>query len=128
MLAENDRFGKPELSEELLSWSNVRPEVQAHIRRIRARNRQRDERVRQDPESARAKRYVMLKEAAHQVYEARGTAFRALFSCRSKHQRKAVAAVLDDALATQAVTTHALDEALAQQAAKTQLVKALGRG
>ena len=25
----------------------------------------------------------MLKEAAHQVYEARGAAFRALFSCRS---------------------------------------------
>mgnify|MGYP004224277215 CR=1 FL=1 len=36
--------------------------------------------------------------------------------------------MLDDALATQAATTHALDEALAQQAAKTQLVKALGRG
>ena len=86
MLAENDRSGNPELSEELLSWSNVRPGVQAHIRRIRARNRQRDERMRQDPESARSKRYVMLKEAAHQVYEARGTAFRALCSCRSKHQ------------------------------------------
>ena len=103
-------------------------EVQAHIRRIRARNRQRDGRVRQDPESAKAKRYVMLKEAAHQVYEARGAAFRALFSCRSKHRRKAFTAVLDDALATQAATTHALDEALAQQAAKTQLIKALGRG
>ena len=128
MAAENDHFGNPELSEELLTWSYVRPEVQAHIRRIRARNRQRDGRVRQDPESAKAKRYVMLKEAAHQVYEARGAAFRALFSCRSKHQRKASTAVLDDALATQAATTHALDEALAQQAAKTQLVKALGRG
>ena len=90
MLPENDRSGNPELSEELLSWSNVRPGVQAHIRRIRARNRQRDERMRQDPESARSKRYVMLKEAAHQVYEARGTAFRALCSCRSKHVRKAV--------------------------------------
>ena len=128
MVAENDHFGNPELSEELLTWSYVRPEVQAHIRRIRARNRQRDGRVRQDPESAKAKRYVMLKEAAHQVYEARGAAFRALFSCRSKHRRKAFTAVLDDALATQAATTHALDEALAQQAAKTQLIKALGRG
>ena len=35
---------------------------------------------------------------------------------------------LVEALAEQAVATHALDEALARQTAKIQLVKTLGRG
>ena len=36
--------------------------------------------------------------------------------------------ILVEALAEQAVATHALDEALARQTAKIQLIKTFGRG
>ena len=115
-----------------MSWSRARPEVQVRVRRIRARNSQRDEWVRHDPESARARRYVMLKEAAREVYWARGRALRAVGLCRTKHMYKSEMQCsthdLVEALAEQAVRTHALEEALARQTAKIQLVKTLGRG
>ena len=88
---ENNLFEEsfdPELEEGFESWSKARPEVQAHSRRIRARNSQRDEWVRHDPKSARARRYVMLKEAAREVYNARGSALLAVASCRSTHTYK----------------------------------------
>ena len=134
MSDENHLFEEsfdPELEDDFESWSNARPEVQAQIRRIRARNSQRDEWVRHDPKSARARRYVMLKEAAREVYKARGSALFAVASCRHTHMHKSDTTRTHDlveALAEQAVATHALDEALARQTAKIQLVKTLGRG
>ena len=132
MSDENHLFEEsfdPELEDDFESWSNARPEVQAQIRRIRARNSQRDEWVRHDPKSARARRYVMLKEAAREVYEARGTALLAVASCRHTHMYNFDSThALVEALAEQAVATHALEEALARQTAKIQLVKTLGRG
>ena len=130
MSDENHLFEEsfdPELEDDFESWSNARPEVQAQIRRIRARNSQRDEWVRHDPKSARARRYVMLKEAAREVYKARGSALFAVASCRHTHMHKSDTHDLVEALAEQAVATHALDEALARQTAKIQLVKTLGR-
>ena len=90
MSDENRLFGiaesfDPELEDDFESWSNARPEVQAQIRRIRARNSQRDEWVRHDPKSARARRYAILKEAAREVYRARGSALFAVASCRHTH-------------------------------------------
>ena len=132
MSDENHLFEEsfdPELEDDFESWSNARPEVQAQIRRIRARNSQRDEWVRHDPKSARARRYVMLKEAAREVYWARGRALGAVGCCRAKHMEMQWSTHdLVEALADQAVRTHALEEALARQTAKIQLVKTLGRG
>ena len=117
--------------------SKARPEVRAHIRRIRARNSQREEWVRHHQESARTRRYVMLKEAAREVYKARGRALAAVIMCRYEHihQISATAAGkqysthdLVEALAVQAAATHAFDEALARLNAKIQLVKTLRRG
>ena len=70
----------------------------------------------------------MLKEAAREVYEARGTALLAVASCRHTHMYNFDSThALVEALAEQAVATHALEEALARQTAKIQLVKTLGR-
>ena len=132
MAHENTLFEEsfdPSREEDFVSWSKARPEVQARVRRIRARNSQRDEWVRHDPESARARRYVMLKEAAREVYWARGRALGAVGCCRAKHMETQWSTHdLVEALADQAVRTQALEEALARQTAKTQLVKTLGRG
>ena len=132
MAHENTLFEEsfdPSREEDFVSWSKARPEVQARVRRIRARNSQRDEWVRHDPESARARRYVMLKEAAREVYWARGRALGAVGLCRTKHMEMQCSTHdLVEALADQAVRTHALEEALARQTAKIQLVKTLGRG
>ena len=132
MAHENTLFEEsfdPSREEDFVSWSKARPEVQARVRRIRARNSQRDEWVRHDPESARARRYVMLKEAAREVYWARGRALGAVGCCRAKHMEMQWSTHdLVEALADQAVRTHALEEALARQTAKIQLVKTLGRG
>ena len=132
MAHENTLFEEsfdPSREEDFVSWSKARPEVQARVRRIRARNSQRDEWVRHDPESARARRYVMLKEAAREVYWARGRALGAVGCCRAKHmEMQRSTHDLVEALADQAVRTQALEEALARQTAKIQLVKTLGRG
>ena len=131
MYDENRLFAEsfdPKLEDDFVAWSNARIGVQAQIRRIRARNCQRDEWVRHDPKSARARRYVMLKEAARQVYRARGSALSAVIKCRRTHMHKSDTYDLVEALAEQAVATHALDEALARQTAKIQLIKTFGRG
>ena len=132
MAHENTLFEEsfdPSREEDFVSWSKARPEVQARVRQIRARNSQRDEWVRHDPESARARRYVMLKEAAREVYWARGRALGAVGCCRAKHMEMQWSTHdLVEALADQAVRTQALEEALARQTAKIQLVKTLGRG
>ena len=131
MYDENRLFAEsfdPKLEDDFVAWSNARIGVQAQIRRIRARNCQRDEWVRHDPKSARARRYVMLKEAARQVYRARGSALSAVMKCRRTHMHKSDTYDLVEALAEQAVATHALDEALARQTAKIQLIKTFGRG
>ena len=71
----------------------------------------------------------MLKEAAREVYWARGRALGAVGLCRTKHMEMQCSTHdLVEALAEQAVRTHALEEALARQTAKIQLVKTLGRG
>ena len=65
----------------------------------------------------------MLKEAAREVYKARGRALAAVIMCRYEHihQISATAAGkqysthdLVEALAVQAAATHAFDEALAR--------------
>ena len=71
----------------------------------------------------------MLKEAAREVYWARGRALGAVGCCRAKHMETQWSTHdLVEALADQAVRTQALEEALARQTAKIQLVKTLGRG
>ena len=70
----------------------------------------------------------MLKEAAREVYWARGRALRAVGLCRTKHMYTSeMQCSTHDLVEALAVRTHALEEALARQTAKIQLVKTLGR-